>query len=114
MRVVLTFVVLAQFYIGTSDGAAFTAMTRLRDLALMENTLVQSLDEFITTEKSKLEQAVKIAKQVKNSLGNRKISNADEIYGSPLEVYTLFKRFVHQWRSLEGIVKTNKSDGKLK
>jgi hypothetical protein len=113
MRAFLIFVILAQIYTRASDGAAYTAMTRLRDLALMENTLVQSLDEFIAAEKAKLEQVTKIAEQVKNSLGNRNISNPDEIYASPLEVYTLFKRFVYHWRRLEEIVKTNKSKGEL-
>ena len=113
MRAFFIFVILAQFYSRTSDGAAFTAMTRLRDLALMEKTLVNSLEKFIAAEKSKLEQVLKIVERVKNSFGNRNISNPDEIYQSPMEVYTLFKRFVYQWKGLEDIVKTNKSKGKV-
>ena len=113
MSAFFIFVILAQFYSRTSDGAAFTAMTRLRDLALMEKTLVNSLEKFIAAEKSKLEQVIKIVERVKNSFGNRNISNPDEIYQSPMEVYTLFKRFVYQWKGLEDIVKTNKSKGKV-
>ncbi|XP_028405013.1 prolyl 4-hydroxylase subunit alpha-1-like [Dendronephthya gigantea] len=114
MKIIFIFTILAQFYSQTSDGAVFTALTRLRDLALMENTLVQSLHDFISTEKSKLEQAIKIAEQVQNSLGKRKFNDPDEIYSSPLEVYTLFKRFVYQWKKLEDIVATNKSNDILR
>lgn len=113
MRIVLIFIILSQFCSQTSDGAAFTAMTRLRDLALMEKTLVQSLDELIAAEKSKLEKVVKIAEKVNSSLGNRNLSRPNEVYASALEVYTLFKRFVYQWKSLEDIVNINKSKGKL-
>ena len=109
MRAFFIFVILAQFCSRTSDGAAFTAMTRLRDLALMEKTLVDSLEKFVASEKSKLKQVIKIVQRVKNSFGNRNISNPDEIYQSPMEVYTLFKRFVYQWKGLEDIVKTNGS-----
>ena len=113
MRIVLIFIIFSQFYTQTSDGAAYTAMTRLRDLALMEKTLVQSLDELIAAEKSKLEKVIKLAEKVNTSLGNRNISRPDEVYASALEVYTLFKRFVYQWKSLEDIVNFNKSKGKL-
>ena len=113
MRAFFIFVILAQFCSRTSDGAAFTAMTRLRDLALMEKTLVNSLEKFVASEKSKLKQVIKIVQRVKNSFGNRNISNPDEIYQSPMEVYTLFKRFVYQWKGLEDIVKTNGSKGKV-
>ena len=109
MRTILIFVILSQFHSRTSNGAAYTAMTRLRDLALMEKTLVQSLDKFIAAEKSKLKQVVKIAERVNHSLGSRNVGNPDEIYGSPLDVYSLFKRFVYQWKGLEGIVETDNS-----
>ena len=113
MRFLFAFIIFSQFYSRTTDGAAFTAMTRLRDLALMERTLVQSLDELIAAEKSKLEQVIKIAERVNTSLGNRNLSQPDEVYTSALEVYSLFKRFVFQWKRLEGIVDSNKSKGKL-
>ena len=113
MRLLFAFIIFSQFYSRTTDGAAFTAMTRLRDLALMERTLVQSLDELIAAEKSKLEQVIKIAERVNTSLGNRNLSQPDEVYTSALEVYSLFKRFVFQWKRLEGIVDSNKSKGKL-
>ena len=112
MQVILIFILVCQLYTRTSDGAAYTAMTRLRDLALMEKTLVQSLDELITREKSKLDEAIKVAEKIKSSLGNRNISNPEEVYSSPIEVYTLFKRFVYEWKRLEDIIKTNKSEGK--
>ena len=79
----------------------------------MERTLVQSLDELIAAEKSKLEQVIKIAERVNTSLGNRNLSQPDEVYTSALEVYSLFKRFVFEWKRLEGIVDSNKSKGKL-
>ena len=113
MRFLFAFIIFSQFCSWTTDGAAFTAMTRLRDLALMERTLVQSLDELIAAEKSKLEQVIKIAERVNTSLGNRNLSQPDEVYTSALEVYSLFKRFVFQWKRLEGIVDSNKSKGKL-
>lgn len=111
MKFIFIFTVLTQFYSQTSDCAVYTALTRLRDLALMENTLIQSLHDFISTEKSILEQVMTIAEQVENSLGKRKLNDPDKIYSNPLEVYTLFKRFVYQWGKLESIIVTNKSNG---
>lgn len=111
MRLVLMMLMFANFFIRLCSGAAFTAMTRLRDLALMEKTLVYSLNKFIDAEKSKLEKIVKIAERVKNSLGARSVADPDEIFSSPVEVYALLKRFVYPWKDLQIFLTTNESKG---
>lgn len=99
---ILLFALIFEFRTPTSDadGLVYTSMSRLEDLALIEKTLLDTLHEYIEAEKSKLEVIVKFAEQVKKVHASRTTNDTKELYNSPVEVYSLLKRFTYQWTYL--------------
>ena len=113
MCAILLLAFFLQFQCLGIDGLAYTAMTRLEDLAMIEKELVQYLDEYIAAEKAKLEQVVKLAEQVTKEHSKRTSNDTRELYRNPVEVYSLIKRFVYQWKELQSYLQNNNSKGKM-
>ena len=113
MWLVLLFAFILEFQTPASDGLVYSAMTRLEDLAVIESALLVTLDKYIAVEKSKLELVTKFADQVRKAHSSLSTNDTKEIFKSPLEVYTLIKRFAYQWRNLETHVQNNNSKGNL-
>ncbi|XP_046860275.1 prolyl 4-hydroxylase subunit alpha-1-like isoform X2 [Xenia sp. Carnegie-2017] len=109
MNVIFCYLLIFQFCISKTDGAVYTAMTRVEDLALIEKTLVDSLEKFITREKLISNEVMTIVERIKLSLGDRNISSTADIFSNPLQVYALFRRFVYQWNSLKDLLNNDNS-----
>ncbi|KAF3841108.1 hypothetical protein F7725_006970 [Dissostichus mawsoni] len=94
----------------TTQAEIFTSISQMTDLIYTEKELVQSLNEYIKAEESKLS-AIKSWANKLHALTRMSTSDPEGYLAHPVNAYKLMKRLNTEWSELETLVLQNPSEG---
>ncbi|XP_019730140.1 prolyl 4-hydroxylase subunit alpha-1-like [Hippocampus comes] len=88
----------------------YSSIGRMTELLYTEQQLLASLNDYIQAEENKLETVKRWSESLAN-LSSFAIKNPERFLSHPVNAFKFLKRMNREWRDLEGLVRSNVSDG---